>query len=56
MFKELLDYIKNILICVTKVNEGHTVIELHKGEKMITGFFFFPFNFVLLHFVRVLKC
>ncbi len=28
----LLDFIKNICICVPKINEGLTGLEQHKGE------------------------
>ncbi len=30
--KELSDFIKNILICVLKMNEGLTGLERHEGE------------------------
>ncbi len=30
--QKLLDFIKNILICVTKMNEGLTGLKLHEGE------------------------
>ncbi len=29
---ELSDFIKNILICVPKMNEGHTGLERHEGD------------------------
>ena len=29
---QLSDLIKNILICVPKMNEGHTGLEQHEGE------------------------
>ncbi len=31
-FLELLDFIKNILICVLKMNRGLTGLEQHEGE------------------------
>jgi len=31
-FRNLLDFIKNILICVTKMNKGLTGLEPHEGE------------------------
>jgi len=31
-FTEPLDFIKNILICVLKMNEGLTGVERHEGE------------------------
>ncbi len=30
--RELLEFIKNILICVLKMNEGLTGLERHEGE------------------------
>ncbi len=30
--RELSDFIKNILICVSKMNEGLTDLERHEGE------------------------
>ncbi len=30
--RELLDFIKNILICVQKMNKGLTGLEQHEGE------------------------
>ncbi len=30
--KKLLDFIKNILICVPKMNEGLTGLEIHAGK------------------------
>ncbi len=30
--KKLSDFIKNILICVMKINEGLTGLEQHEGE------------------------
>ncbi len=30
--RELLDFMKNILICVPKMNEGLTGLERHEGE------------------------
>ncbi len=30
--RELSDFIKNILICVVKMNEGLTGLERHEGE------------------------
>ncbi len=30
--RELLEFIKNILICVPKINEGLTGLERHEGE------------------------
>ncbi len=30
--RELTDFIKNILICVLKMNEGLTGLERHEGE------------------------
>ncbi len=30
--RELTAYIENILICVTKMNEGLTSLEQHEGE------------------------
>ncbi len=30
--RELLDFIKNILICVLKMNKGLTDLERHEGE------------------------
>ncbi len=30
--RELSDFIKNILICVLKMNEGLTGLERHEGE------------------------
>ncbi len=30
--KKLSDLVKNILICVLKMNEGLTVLEQHEGE------------------------
>ncbi len=29
---KLSDFIKNILICVPKMNKGHTGLERHEGE------------------------
>jgi len=34
--KNLLDFIKNILICVPKMNEGLTGLERHEGEYLMT--------------------
>ncbi len=30
--RKLLDFVKNILICVQKMNEGLTGLEWHEGE------------------------
>ncbi len=30
--RELSDFIKNILLCVPKMNEGFTGLEWHEGE------------------------
>jgi len=32
----LSDFIKNILICVLKMNEGFTGVERHEGEELMT--------------------
>ncbi len=34
--RELSDFIKNILICVPKMNEGLTGLERHEGEYLMT--------------------
>ncbi len=34
------DFIKNILICVQKMNEGLTGLEQHEDEKLMTEFSF----------------
>ncbi len=34
------DFIKNILICVPKMNKGHTGLERHEGEWVMTQFSF----------------
>jgi len=34
--KNLSDFIKNILICVLKMNEGLTGVERHEGEYLMT--------------------
>ncbi len=34
--RELSDFIKNILICVPKMNEGLTGLERHDGELLMT--------------------
>ncbi len=36
--RKLLDFIKNILICVLKVNKGLVTLERHEGEKLMTEF------------------
>ncbi len=36
----LSDVIKNILICVPKINEGLTGLERHEGEQLTTEFSF----------------
>ncbi len=38
--RELSDFIKNILICVLKINESITGLERHKGESLKTEFSF----------------
>ncbi len=38
--RELSDFIKNILICVLKMNEGLTGLDRHEGEKLMTEFSF----------------
>ncbi len=38
--RELLECIKNILICVLKLNEGLTGFERHEGEQLMTLFSF----------------
>jgi len=37
---EPLDFIKNILICVPKMNAGLTGVEQHEGESLMTEFSF----------------
>ncbi len=34
--RELLEFIKNILICVLKINQGLTDLERHEGEELMT--------------------
>jgi len=34
--RKLSDYIKIILICVPKMNEGLVALERHEGEKLMT--------------------
>jgi len=34
------DFIKNILICVQKMNEGLRLVERHEGEELMTEFSF----------------
>ncbi len=34
--QKALDFIKNILICVPKMNEGLTGLEWHEGEQLMT--------------------
>ncbi len=36
--RKLSDLIKNILICVTKMNEGLTGLEQHEGAELMTEF------------------
>ncbi len=36
----LSDFIKNILICVLKMNKGLTGLERHEGESLMTEFYF----------------
>ncbi len=38
--RELSDLINNILICVSKMNEGLTGLERHEGESLMTEFSF----------------
>ncbi len=38
--RKLSDFIKNILICVLKMNEGLTGLELHEGELLMKYFLF----------------
>ncbi len=38
MARKLSDFIKNILICVPKMNEGLTGLERHEGESFMTEF------------------
>ncbi len=38
--RELSEFIKNILICVLKINEGLTGLERHEGEELMTEFKF----------------
>ncbi len=38
--RELSECIKNILICVLKMNEGLTGLERHEGELLMTEFSF----------------
>ncbi len=38
--KELSECIKNILICVPKMNKGLTGLERHEGEQLVTEFSF----------------
>ncbi len=38
--RELSDFIKNILICVPKMNKGLTGWERHEGEQLMTEFSF----------------
>ncbi len=40
LVRELSLLIKNILICVLKMNEGLTGLEQHEGEKLMTEFSF----------------
>ncbi len=35
---KLSDFIKNILICVLKMDEGLTALEQHEGELLMTQF------------------
>ncbi len=34
--RELLEFIKNILICVLKINQGLMDLERHEGEELMT--------------------
>ncbi len=34
--QKLSDFIKNILICVPKMNKGLTGLERHEGEQLMT--------------------
>ncbi len=36
--RKLLDFIKNILICLLKMNKGLVGLEQHEGEKLKTEF------------------
>ncbi len=36
--RKLSDFIKNILICIPKMNECLTDLEWHEGEKLMTEF------------------
>ncbi len=38
--RELSEFIKNILICVPKMNGGLAGLERHEGEKLMTEFSF----------------
>ncbi len=38
--RELSEFIKNILICVPKINEGLMGLERHEGEQLMTEFSF----------------
>ncbi len=38
--RELSQCVKNILICVSKMNEGLTGLERHEGESLIADFSF----------------
>jgi len=38
---QLSDLIKNILICVSKINESLTGLEQHEVEKIVTELFLF---------------